>query len=154
MKRLLSISLAVLIVVVFIPFQTSAQLNVHSIDECYKTIFNLHSDMVDIEHGSNAVDATSLEALGDAIEVLINCEDALAHLRDLLLILKIVTNKSEREQISDIINKHVNFTLRSFDAHIKFINVRSVHAKNLAIISLINQSKVDMRKIQEIIRGR
>ena len=110
--------------------------------------------MVDIEHGSNAVDATSLEALGDAIEVLINCEDALAHLRDLLLILKIVTNKSEREQISDIINKHVNFTLRSFDAHIKFINVRSVHAKNLAIISLINQSKVDMRKIQEIIRGR
>ena len=157
MKRTFGVPLIVLIAVAVIPFQTSAQPDVYlAINECYKHLFNLHKDMLAIGKYGNknrTIDIDSLEAISEVADVLDHCEEHLSHVLDLLQIkYVIVTNTNERKQISDLIHlQSGSLAAKDFDLQIDRINSQIARTKNQSIVSLFSQSKVEIRKVQELL---
>jgi hypothetical protein len=150
MKRLFSVLPVVIIVVVFIPFRTSAKLNVHSIDECNKKLFALNNDLLDICK-NKSIDGDSIDHAIEVISALEFSQALLDHLHDLLSILDIVTKDSDRDFVMQCLHLQTQYMIKNCNLEIKRINNEMAHINNNAIISICDQAKTELRKLQDIL---
>ncbi len=152
MKTLISVPLVVLIAVVFIPFQTYAQLNAHSIDEYNNKLHNLHTDIGDMM-GKQPWDNDRLDNFSYMDNILTYIELELDHLSTLLCIRDdVVTSASERSKITGFIKLQIQQTIKWCSIDIDHINRRMGTTNNQVVILNYDHVKLELRNLQKMLQ--